>query len=445
MPRRAGHMTHDRNRSLDVGLLSRVEGEGGLHIVVEDGRVTDAALHIFEPPRFFEAFLSGRHYREIPDITARICGICPVAYQMSACQAVEDAFGATVPPAISALRRLLYCGEWLQSHALHVYFLHAPDFFGYDDAVQLAAVHPAVLHRGLSIKKAGNEVMTVIGGRAVHPVNVRVGGFYKAPTRTAIRALADPLRQALEASLATVEWVSGFDFPDVKAEYNFVALRSPDGYPLEQGRVVSSGGLDCSAAEFSEIAVEEQVERSTALHARLYGRLPYLTGPLARFALNHDLLTPLASEAAVRAGLTPLCDNPFRSIVVRSVEMVFACEEALRLVEHYEPPEPSCVPVAPQEGGPAVATGVGATEAPRGLLLHRYVIGPDGLVQQARIMPPTSQNQLSIEADLRRVAERYLELPTEELTRRAEVAVRNHDPCISCATHFLRLTVETKP
>jgi coenzyme F420-reducing hydrogenase alpha subunit len=441
-------MTHNRDRSLDVDALARVEGEGGLHVVVKDGAVSEVAFNIFEPPRFFEAFLVGRRYEEIPDITARICGICPVAYQMTSCAAVEDAFGVTVDPQVQELRRLLYCGEWLQSHALHVYFLHAPDFFGCQDAVELAALDRGAVQRGLGLKKTGNQIMTIVGGRAVHPVNVRVGGFYRAPARATVKALEGPLRHALEASLETVKWVSGFDFPDVEGDYLFVALRDTGRYPVEAGRVVSSTGLDCSPGEFAEVAVEEHVARSNALHARLFGRLPYLTGPLARYALNADLLTPLARGAAAEAGLGPECRNPFRSIVVRAVEMVFACEEALRIVEAYEPPPAPAaampVPAAGAVTDAGMLTGAGATEAPRGLLLHRYEIDANGLVHKARIMPPTSQNQLSIEADLFRVAEAGLDLSLEELTHRAETAVRNHDPCISCATHFLDLTVETR-
>jgi coenzyme F420-reducing hydrogenase alpha subunit len=454
-------MTHSRDYSFGVDALARVEGEGGFRIVVRDGAVSEVALDIFEPPRFFEALLVGRSYLEAPDITARICGICPVAYQMSSCAAMESAFDVAPSRQVVDLRRLLYCGEWLQSHALHVYLLHAPDFFGYEDAVQLAAHDKPVVERGLALKKTGNKIMETVGGRAVHPVNVRVGGFYKAPSPSEVSALAEPLRRALDASLATVEWVAGFDFPDVLGDYLFVALRDEGRYPIEGGRVVSSDGLDCTPAEFADAVVEEHVARSTALHARLFGQKPYLTGPLARYALNADALTPLAAEAAHRAQLEVPCRNPFRSIVVRAVEMVFACEEALRLVESYDPPEPPAADMPDLDGNGAGATpgakragaeepgiervGAGATEAPRGVLLHEYKIGADGLIRNARIVPPTSQNQLTIEADLRRVAEAGLELAPEELTKRAEVAVRNHDPCISCAAHFLDLTLERAP
>jgi len=431
-------MTHGSgtHRTVAVEGLSRVEGEGSLRVDVRDGVVEDVALTIFEPPRFFEALLRGRAAAEAPDITARICGICPVAYQMSACAAVEDAVGVRVDDRVTALRRLLYCGEWIQSHALHVYLLHAPDFLGCADAVELAERDRAAVQRGLALKKTGNLVMETVGGRAVHPVNVRVGGFYRAPSPAAVAALAGPLERARDAAVATVGWVAGFDFPDVEGEYRFVALRGDGCYPMESGRVVSSDGLDVTAAAFADRVVEEHVARSTALHARLDGRLEYLTGPLARYALNADQLPEVAVRAAAAAGLGTRCANPFRSIVVRAVELVAACDEALRLVNGYEPPEPAAAPVEWQAG-----VGTGATEAPRGLLFHRYELDGAGLIRSARIVPPTSQNQLTIEADLRRVAQAGLDLPDDQLTWRCEQAVRNHDPCISCAAHFLDLTV----
>jgi sulfhydrogenase subunit alpha len=433
-------MSHGTGSSRSIGVegVARVEGEGSLRVEVHDGLVTDVALEIFEPPRYFEALLIGRHFTEAPDITARICGICPVAYQLSACAAMEDACGVTVDEPVDRLRRLLYCGEWIQSHALHIYLLHAPDFLGCADAVELAEHARSAVERGLQIKRTGNMVMEAVGGRAVHPVNVRVGGFYRAPDPESIAALITPLRQALDAALATVDWVASFDFPDISGDYRFVALRDPGRYPVERGRPASSEGLDVSPAELADLVVEEHVARSTALHARLGGRDPYLTGPLARYALNSANLTPLAAEAATRAGLGRVCTNPFRSIEVRAVELVFACEQALTLVESYAPPNPCATVVTPRVG-----TGTGATEAPRGLLFHQYDIDASGTIRRARIVPPTSQNQLTIEADLRLVVQNALDLSDDELQRRCEQAVRNHDPCISCAAHFLDMTVVT--
>jgi sulfhydrogenase subunit alpha len=431
-------MTHGSgsHRTVAVEGLARVEGEGSLRVEVRDGVVGEVSLSIFEPPRFFEAMLQGRRASEAPDITARICGICPVAYQMSACAAVEDACDVAVDDRVTALRRLLYCGEWIQSHALHVYLLHAPDFLGCADAIELAERDRAAVERGLSLKRTGNLIMETVGGRAIHPVNVRVGGFYRAPTVEQLAAMVEPLQRALEAALATVSWVGGFEFPEVDGAYRFVSLRHDGRYPIESGRVASSDGMDLSPADFADIVVEEHVARSTALHARLEGRLDYLCGPLARYALNSSELPEVARQAASDAGIGATCTNPFQSIVVRSVELVFACHEALRLIAEYEPPDPPAIDLPTRAG-----VGTGATEAPRGLLFHRYRLGEDGLIQTARIVPPTSQNQISIESDLRRVAQGALDLPDDQLAWRCEQAVRNHDPCISCAAHFLDVTV----
>jgi coenzyme F420-reducing hydrogenase alpha subunit len=432
-------MTHGAKSTRTVGVegISRVEGEGSVHVTINDGVVSDVSLNIFEPPRYFEALLVGRHFTEAPDITARICGICPVAYELTACAAMEDVCGITVGDAIRDLRRLLYCGEWIQSHALHVYLLHAPDFLDCADAVELAERDRSAVQRGLDLKRTGNLIMETVGGRAVHPVNVRVGGFFQAPDPREIAALDELLRRALDTALATVAWTAGFDFPEIRGDYDFVALHREDQYAIDTGTARSTSGLDASAGELAGLIVEEHVARSTALHARLDGRGQYLTGPLARYALNADQLPPFAARAAREAGLGRDCRNPFRSIVVRAVELVAACEEALRLVEHYVAPEPAAARVVARAG-----VGVAATEAPRGLLLHEYEIDDEGTIRRARIVPPTSQNQSSIEDDLRRVVEHSLDLSDDDLQRRCERSVRNHDPCISCAAHFLDLVVQ---
>ncbi len=426
-----------RKRTITVETLARVEGEGALRLTVEGDRVTEAQLKIFEPPRFFEAFLRGRHCAEAPDITARICGICPVAYQMSAVSAVEQALSLTVDPQVAALRRLLYCGEWIQSHALHVYMLHAPDFLGYESGLAMASDHPEVVQRGLRIKKVGNAIMELLGGRAVHPINVRVGGFYRVPTRAELQPLAEQLKWAREAARETVRWTATFPYPSFERNYRFVALRGSDGYPFMENRVISSTGLDIAASDFGEALIEEHVAHSTALHACLRDGGAYMVGPLARYALNFDKLSAVAKEEAAAAGLGNVCRNPFQSIVVRSVEILHACDEALQLIAAYEPPDRPALEAPPRAG-----TGHGCTEAPRGLLYHRYVLDEQGLIVDARIVPPTSQNLRTIEDDLRAYTASRLELPKAQLTWQCEQAVRNYDPCISCATHFLQLEIE---
>src|SRR5262249_7430822 len=213
---------------------SRVEGEGALNIVVQGDRIEQVELNIYEPPRFFEAFLRRREVREVPDITARICGICPVAYQMSACHALEKALGIQVSPEIRKLRRLLYCGEWIESHALHIYLLHAPDFLGYESGISLAASHREAVEKGLRLKKIGNELLEVLGGRAIHPINVTVGGFYRAPRRDELRALLPDLEWGLQAAIETLELVSPFNFPEFEMDYECVCVKHANEYPMNE-------------------------------------------------------------------------------------------------------------------------------------------------------------------------------------------------------------------
>jgi sulfhydrogenase subunit alpha len=424
-------------RTIRVDFLARVEGEGGLYVKIKRDTVVDVKLKIFEPPRFFEAFLRGRGCEEAADINSRICGICPIAYQMSSVHAVEDAIGLKVEGQLRALRRLIYCGEWIESHALHVYMLHAPDFLGYPDAIQMAKDHPEIVQRGLKLKKAGNEIIRLLGGREIHPINIRVGGFYKVPSKAAFRALAEQLKWAREAALETVRWAATLPFPDYSQDFLFVALRHENEYPFNQGRIVSSRGLDIPVHDYEQLFSEEHVEHSSALHSTLQDHGAYFVGPLARYNLNFERLSSMAREAALGAGLQPVCKNPFQSILVRSVEILYACDEALRIIEQYEMPEKPFVEYQLKAG-----TGYAATEAPRGILYHRFRFDGHGTLLDAKIVPPTSQNQKTIENDLREFVPKNISLPEEELRWRCEQVVRNYDPCISCSTHFLKLQIE---
>ncbi|MDJ0959300.1 MAG: Ni/Fe hydrogenase subunit alpha [Acidimicrobiia bacterium] len=424
-------------RRIDVDYLARVEGEGEMHVTVVDGVVEDVEFGIFEPPRYFEAFMRGRSYREAPDITARICGICPIAYQMSSVHAMEDAFDLTVGGTLRDLRRLIYCGEWIESHVLHVYMLHAPDFLGYESAIHLAGDFPDVVKRGLRMKKIGNSIVTTVGGREIHPINVRVGGFYRAPTKAELAPLVEELQWARDAAIETVEWVAQLEMPKVEQDFEYVSMSHPDEYPFNEGRLVSNKGLDIAVSEFNDAFVEDHVERSNALHSTVRERGAYHVGPLARYTLNFEKLRPSARDAAFSAGLGPACFNPFQSIIVRAVETLQAIDEALEIIDGYEEPAQSHIPYEVKAG-----EGHGASEAPRGMLYHRYVLDPEGLIEDAQIVPPTAQNQLTIEDDLRVVLEDNLDLPDPDLTWKLEQTIRNYDPCISCATHFLRLNIE---
>jgi sulfhydrogenase subunit alpha len=428
----------DQTRTIKTDYLARVEGEGGMLIRLKGREIEEVKLNIFEPPRFFEAFLRGRYFTEAPDITARICGICPVAYQMAASHAMESIIGAKIDPQVSALRRLLYCGEWIESHALHVYMLHAPDFLGYPSAIEIARDAPEVVEKALRLKKIGNHIMCVVGGREIHPINVKVGGFYSTPSKAKLDKLVPDLEWALEMSEETVRWASTLDFPDFEQDYVFLALDAGGVYPIEGGdRFVTSSGIGAPIDEFYEHVVEEHVEHSNALQGHLKESVPYLTGPAARYALHYDLLSDRAKAAAEGIGLPKVVNNPFKSILVRSVELVQACDEALRIIRGIEQPAEPTVDAKPKAGA-----ACGASEAPRGTLCHRYQIDGEGIILEAKITPPTAQNQPQIEADLRSFVGKFMDLPHDELTLRCEQAIRNYDPCISCATHFLNLEIE---
>ena len=426
-----------KTRTIKVDYLARVEGEGAMHVKIKNNNVYDVKLKIFEPPRFFEAFLRERDHTEAPDITARICGICPIAYQMSSVHAMEDILGIRLDGALRDLRRLIYCGEWIESHGLHVFMLHAPDFLGYESAVHMAKDHPDIVKTALRLKKIGNDIVALLGGREIHPINVRVGGFYKVPEKEELQTLTADLEWGYETMHNTLLWATELPYPEFEQDYEFVALRHPDEYPFCEGRLVSNKGLDIDISEFNEHIEEIHVRHSTSLHAVIRSRGNYFVGPLARYALNFDRLSGPVQQAALEAGLTPVCRNPFKSLLVRCIEMLHAYEEALRIVKTYERPAAPCIQYETKAG-----EGYGCTEAPRGICFHRYEIDEEGIIRDAQIVPPTSQNQPAIENDLRHFVAEHITLPNDELQWKCEQAIRNYDPCISCSCHFLKLHVE---
>ena len=428
-------MTH---RTVEVPVIARVEGEGALHLKVKDEEIQDLRLEIYEPPRFFEAFLVGRHFSEVPDIVPRICGICPVAYQMSAVHGLERLFGVEVPAGTHELRRLLYCGEWIESHVLHVFLLAAPDFLGLHDAIELAKTQPDLVKTALGIKRIGNDLMEVIGGREIHPVSPRVGGFSKAPRKRDLEPFLPRLEWALGQMPGIADLVATLPKPELPRPAEMVALVHPDEYAINEGDLASTSGRRFDVAKFEEVSREIHVEHSNALHSVMIDNgASYFVGPLARVNLNAAQLTPVARECAERAGLHVPESDPFYSMAARVAEVALAIEGSIQLISDYVPPEPPMAEVRPRAG-----RATWATEAPRGTLYHRYDVEEDGTIAAAKIVPPTAQNLRHMEEDLRAFVPGVLDRSDEELTRLCEMVVRNYDPCISCATHFLRLDIE---
>lgn len=430
-------MSQKRNINIKVPVLTRVEGEGALQLQITNGVIEDLQLRIYEPPRLFEKMLEGREPNEAIDIVARICGICPVAYQLTAVQAFESLFAVKVAPWVETMRRVFYCGEWLQSHALHIHMLAAPDFLGYNNIIEMAEDHAAIVRRGLRLQALGNDLIALFGARSVHPVGVQVGGFYHAPEAREIATLLPRLQAAKQDAMELVSWCASLPFPANQQDFISVCLRHPTEYPINAGRIVSSSGLDIECHDYLEYVHEQQVPHSTALHALLQDK-PYLVGPLARINLNgHHVPTDLQDLLKAR-GITFPSQNMFHSIVARAMEIWLVIDEASRLLQDYfKPAEPAA------SWRPSAGSGIAATEAPRGLLWHQYQLDDKGVIQHARIIPPTSQNQARIEEDLRNSLQLFgLEQDDDALRLHGETVIRNYDPCISCATHFLKLAVK---
>jgi sulfhydrogenase subunit alpha len=427
----------EREVSIHVPVLARVEGEGALHLRIRNNAIEQLKLEIYEPPRLFEQFLIGRSFEEIPDMVARICGICPVAYQMSSVNALESLFEIDPGPWVRAMRRVLYCGEWIQSHCLHIHLLAAPDFFGYGNAMDMARDHADVIRRGLLLQTLGNDLMRMFGARSVHPVGVKVGGFHHAPRPEDVTDMVARLRAAVPQAEALVRWTAAIALPVDDQAFTCVAMRDASDYPLHEGRIVSSEGLTIGPHEYERSFTEHQVPHSTALYSHLEGH-PYLVGPLARLNLNLDRLPPPVADLLSDIGIAWPSRNMFHSIIARAIEVYWAVHEAVRLLDAYEHPSEPAVAVSPRAG-----VGHGCSEAPRGLLWHRYDINEHGHIVGARIVPPTSQNQARIEDNLHLSLNAYgLNHSDDELRLHCEKVIRNYDPCISCATHFLRLTAE---
>ena len=424
-------------KNIEVPALARVEGEGGLFIGIKDGKAVEIRLDIYEPPRFFEGFLVDRFLQEVPDITARICGICPVAYQMSSVRALEAALAIEVSAETYALRRLMYCGEFIESHALHIYLLQAPDLLGVPSALDLAAIAPEVVKNALRMKKVGNEVLKAIGGRSVHPVNACVGGFYRWPDAGPLKATLPELEWALEAAKETVKWSLTLSYPELNVDYEFVAIHDKDEYGVMKGDVWSSKGSKLSVTDYETRYMEEHVQRSNALHGHTREGGHYLVGPLARLNLNHEQLMPAAQKSLKDSQIKLPITNPYKGLIARAIELVHFYEEAIQLVKAYRPTGPAHIDLKLKAG-----EGCGMSEAPRGLLYHRYRIDEMGRVKFAKIIPPTAQNLPRIEEDLLALAPQLVKMDQEKATLTAEHLVRSYDPCISCATHFLKLKVE---
>ncbi len=424
-------------RVIKVDYLARVEGEGRVYVKLKNGKIEKVEVGIFEAPRFFEAFLRGRRYSEVPDITARICGICPIAYIMSSSRAFEKLFGIEVPEEIKTLRRIIYLGEWIESHMLHIAMLHAPDFLGYHSIIDMAKDFPEFVKDSLMVKAWGNKVIEVVGGRPVHPVSCRVGGFHKIIRREQLLSLLKNIYEIRHAAKRILEFTLKLPIPDFKRDIEYVSLRGDKEYPLLEGRVVSNKGLNIAEDELEKVIEVEQVPYSTALRYRIKGRGTYVVGPIARFNNNYDLLLPEVRETIEAHGYKAPLTNTYQSIIARAAEVYQAVLELEELILSYREPKEPYV-----EGKIRAGWSAAITEAPRGILYHAYKVDDQGFVIDTNIIPPTAQNLAAIEDDIKSQEEIIWKESFERAKLLVEQTIRNYDPCISCSVHTIRIIIE---
>jgi sulfhydrogenase subunit alpha len=424
------------NVNVNVHHLTRVEGHGNIVVDVKNGELVKCDLEVVEAPRFFEAMLRGRPYYEASHITSRICGICATGHATASLRATEHALGVEISEQTELLRKLVFHGEIIDSHVLHVYMLVAPDFFGVGSVLPLASSHPKVVKRALRIKKLSGDLCAMINGRHTHPIAMTVGGFTHLPTAQELEGMRERLVAAREDMDETIALLATLPWPEFQRETEYVSLQKPDEYAFIDGVVATTDGFEYELSDYRKVTNEHLVAHSTAKHTR-HNRDSYMVGALARFNNNYDQLHPRAKAAAEALGMKPIETNTFLNSGAQAIEMVHCVEDSIRLIDELLNRGIKEEPLYQFKG--KGGEGVGSCDVPRGILFHNYIIDDEGVIQGANCIIPTNQNYGNMEADMRALVPQILDRSQEEITHMMEMLIRAYDPCISCSTHFLNV------
>jgi len=415
-----------------VDHLTRVEGHGNIIASLCDGRVEEAIFEVVEASRFFEGILRERDFEEVGHIATRICGICAVSHGCASLQATEQALGIDISEQTRLLRRLMMNAEIMSSHALHVYFLAAPDFLGLDSVLALLKESPETVKRAYRIKQTSYDLSGLVGGRHTHPIALVPGGFTAIPRPSDLRQMQERLAGLRHDVRQTVELFQGLEVPKFERPTEYVCLRWPDHYTFYGGEIVSSEGGCVDPQRYRETLQEHVVSHSTAKHAK-WRQDGYMVGALARVNNNWQQLRPEAKEAMTALGIEPPCTNPFMNTVAQVVELAHCLEDSIALIDEIldrglvDEHEPAVTPRA--------GRGIGTVEAPRGLLVHDYVYDERGKCTEANCLIPTAQNLGNLDADMRAYISQLDDPQENDIRRGLEMLVRAYDPCISCSTH----------
>jgi sulfhydrogenase subunit alpha len=430
------------NLNIEVSPLARVEGHGDLVLDVKNRKIEKLQMRIPESPRFFEAMLVGRNYTEPSHITSRICGICSVAHTFTSIKATETALGIKLNEQIVKLRKLVNHGEYIQSNSLHVYFLAAPDFLGVGSVIPLVKTHPAVVSIAVNMKKVGNEIVRIIGGRAVHPITTVVGGFTKLPAEERLLEIKEMLKSLypdLETSLKVFKTLK---IPAFERETEYISLSDKYEYALYDGDIKSSDGWTIKAQDYLSKIKEKVVHHSTGKHCSA-SRDAYMVGALSRFNNNYLQLSDNAKTFAEELGLKSPGYNTFMINIAQFIEIVHSVDDSIKLIDELLETgldESKAMAKINVKAG----RGVGAVEAPRGLLIHDYTYNLQGKVTKANLIIPTNMNYANIEKDLEAFVPQIIEKSEDEIRLGCEMLIRAYDPCISCSTHFLNVKLLNK-
>lgn len=422
--------------NIEVHEVTRVEGHGNIILNVKEGRIDQLRLEITESPRFYEAMILGRRWDEVTHITCRICGICSIGHTSASLQAVEDALGIEISPQTLLMRKIAFCGEILQSHVLHVFYLVAPDLLGVPSVLPLVETHKDVVLMALRLKRLANDLCSIVGGRHIHPCAMKVKCFPHCPKKEDLAALRGRLIASLDDYQDAVDLLKTLSLPDMSRDMEFLSLTHPDEYALYRGtEILSSRGDRTPIRDYRQKIREFVVPHSHAKHAATEGGA-YMVGALARFNNNHEQLRPEAREVAEALGLAPVCMNPFMNNIAQVVECVHATLEAIEVIDQLLDREIVLEdPTVQIKAG----RGVGAADVPRGQLIHDYTFDDEGLITEANLVIPTNQNLNNVEHDMHAFVPRILNRKPEDIRLFLEMLVRAYDPCISCATHLLKV------
>jgi len=421
--------------NIDVHQITRVEGHGNIVLNAKDGKIEELRWEIPESPRFFEVMFRGRSYEDVPLIASRICGICSISHTTCSIQATEAAFGIKPSEQTLLLRKLLYNAETLESHILHILFLATPDFLGVGSVFPLVETHKDVVLMALRLKKLAYNLAEALAGRKTHPISCIVGGFAKLPEIDALKALRKRIEEALVDLDTVVELFKTLSIPDFVRETEYISLKDPEEYAFISGDIASTDAGIEPASDYLTVTNEFCVPQSTAKYTK-NKRDSYMVGALARFNNNYAQLLPRAQKAAEELGLSAPCHNPFMITVAQVVECIHVLENSINLIDQIVArgleEEDNTVKVR-------AGRGIGAVEAPRGILFHDYTYDENGILTKANCVIPTNQNHNNIQKDMESLAPSIINRPEDEIRLTLEMLVRAYDPCISCSAHLLRV------